>query len=442
MAARAVLQALTELDPLLDNLLAELVRIPSVSPTYPGVPDGAWADQEARVVDVLGDIYTQAHANPRIVAVDPSRPNVSASLGGSRPGKSLVFNGHVDVVPPGPESDWSNSPFSGHISRGRLHGRGSVDQKAGLAAQAVAALAISRSGVRLAGRLDLQAVVGEETGEHDLGTRALLREGPLPDAAVVSEPSPDRYGHIGLGVTSPGLTRFVLRTHGRRAHGTTRGPSLQKPHPGPDDGVNAIDAGFTVYRALRRLEHEWVDTKQHPHFLPGAFAIAPAVISGQSALHPTGSIVPDEFALTYSVIHHPDDPLRTVRAEIEEAARTAIAADPWASAAAPHLDWSDFSWAPLITENSPLVDSIIATARSLGDAAPAVRSLQPTAGFGVTDATLFQEAGVPAVTLGPGSGPGHSCRAHAANEWVDLQQMHDIARLYALLALDWCGTID
>ena len=101
-----------------------------------------------------------------------------------------IHNGHIDVVPPGPDRDWSDGdPWSGRITNGRAWGRGASDMKAGLVAQAMAARALRDAGVRLEGDLVLQAVVGEEMMEHDLGTTACVERGYRADAAVVSEPS-------------------------------------------------------------------------------------------------------------------------------------------------------------------------------------------------------------------------------------------------------------
>ena len=113
------------------------------------------------------------------------RKNLSARLGGSGRGKSLLLNGHMDTVPPGIGA-WTRDPWSGETLGGRLYGLGSFDMKAGVAAQAGVLAALQSSGVPLAGDVLLQSVVDEEWGGGG-GTLAALLRGECADAAVVSE---------------------------------------------------------------------------------------------------------------------------------------------------------------------------------------------------------------------------------------------------------------
>src|SRR2546423_2580867 len=130
-----------------------------------------------------------------------------AGLLGQKGERSLILNGHVDVVPVGDRQAWHASPWSAHIQAGRLYGRGACDMKAGLAVGISAAAALKKSGLPLRGRLVLQSVVGEEDG--GIGSFAMADRGYRADAAYVLEPTrlrliPAQAGALPL---PPGLRR-------------------------------------------------------------------------------------------------------------------------------------------------------------------------------------------------------------------------------------------
>src|SRR5919197_918151 len=82
-------------------------------------------------------------------------------LGEDRCGRSLIFNGHTDVVPSGDAANWRFPPWQGTVDGGRVYGRGSVDMKGGLCCALFAAKALRDAGVRLNGRLMVESVIGE-----------------------------------------------------------------------------------------------------------------------------------------------------------------------------------------------------------------------------------------------------------------------------------------
>ncbi|MCW4014463.1 MAG: M20/M25/M40 family metallo-hydrolase, partial [Candidatus Bathyarchaeota archaeon] len=85
-------------------------------------------------------------------------------LGEDRGGKTLILNGHIDVVPPGDESNWENPPWRGTAVDGKIMGRGSVDMKGGLTCGIYAIKAIQDAGIKLKGKVILESVIGEEDG--------------------------------------------------------------------------------------------------------------------------------------------------------------------------------------------------------------------------------------------------------------------------------------
>src|SRR5581483_2945448 len=190
-------------------------------------------------------IYRELGAEVDVFGIEPGRENAVGLIRGSGGGRSLIYNGHVDVVPTGRRENWRHDPFSGLIDGDRIWGRGSTDMKAGVLAQAFAARALGRAGVRLRGDLILEAVVGEECMNNDIGVSATVERGYRADAAVVAEPT---TGTSSLAVmpTSPGQLWFTLTVQGKVTHAANRGQTLHPSGSGAPPGVSAIDKGLVL----------------------------------------------------------------------------------------------------------------------------------------------------------------------------------------------------
>src|SRR5437764_6826569 len=133
--------------------ISQAVQIPSVNPRYPGQVYDDVVGGEGRVSQLVGEVYRQMGAEVDVFGIEAGRENAVGVIPGAGRGRSLIYNGHVDVVPAGRPENWRHDPFSGRIEDGRIWGRGSTDMKAGVLAQAFAARALARSGVRLCGDL-------------------------------------------------------------------------------------------------------------------------------------------------------------------------------------------------------------------------------------------------------------------------------------------------
>ncbi|KAM9866788.1 N-formyl-4-amino-5-aminomethyl-2-methylpyrimidine deformylase [Leucobacter aridicollis] len=164
-------------------------------------------------------------------------------------GKSVILNGHIDVVPEGPEQQWSRSPWDAAVNDGWMYGRGAGDMKAGLIANLFAFDAIRAAGLELTGRVHLQSVVEEEcTGN---GSLAALLRGYTADAVIISEPEEDALVRANVGVLW-----FTARIEGFPTHPREMA-----------NGFNAIDAAYGVISALRVLEETWnADRGNHRYF--------------------------------------------------------------------------------------------------------------------------------------------------------------------------------
>ena len=430
-----VFHEVDRLTPTMVNALSEIVQIESINPKYPGQVYDDLVGREGEVNARVSELYEEAGADVTRFAVEAGRDNTVGVLQGHGRGRSLAFNAHIDVVPGG-DPDWwtSGSPFSGRISDDRVWGRGSTDMKAGAIAQAFAAIALRSANVRLAGDLILESVVGEEMGDHECGTSAVIERGYVADAAVVGEPTSLGDGPT-VGPIAPGLLWFSVTVVGKRAHNGVRGLTIHPTLDGSSLGVNAIDKGFYIYQGMRQLEDEWAETKRHPLFAPGSFGILPGVVEG----HPYGALVPfalaDSMTIEYSTCHFPGDDTEAAKAEIEEHIRRISELDPWLREHPPVVTWK-LEWPP--TEIDPEEDickSIQDAHRTAAVGTSFEGPAQMKGLLGVCDTTWLTAQGIPSLVYGPGT----IKTAHAADEYVLIDECVQACRTYALLAMDWCG---
>lgn len=139
----------------------------------------------------------------------PNRPNVYARLKGQNPGSTMMYNGHLDVVPAGDK--WSKAPFEGIVEEGKLFGRGAADMKSGVASMIYAAIVLKRMGAPFHGELFLFFNVDEE--RTNLGMKKFLEDNLSADYAIISEPT-----NLNICIGHRGCARFRLRTKGTLGH--------------------------------------------------------------------------------------------------------------------------------------------------------------------------------------------------------------------------------
>jgi len=429
-AKQRVLDTIEALKDQMIGTLSEVVKIPSVNPKYPGQVYDEQVGHEGEVNEIIAGLFRDAGAEVEMITREPGRANAAGRISGSGGGKTLVMNGHVDVVPPNRADLWDRDPFSGEIDDERVYGRGTTDDKGGVVAMTFAALALKQANIKLQGDLVLQSVVGEEVGDHVAGTSAVLEEGYVGDAAIVCEPTNFGEENPNIVPVTPGMLWWTIELEGLAAHSGLRGLTIHPTLEGESLGVNVIDKYWVIYQALRQLEDEWAQTNRHPLFKPGYFSIQPGVMKA----HPYGVEVPfflaDQAVIEYCSYHHPDRSNEEVIEEVEETIKRACGNDPWLRAHPPKLTWQ-LKWAPYTApENFDLVDSIRA---AYGDVTG--QDLIAEGFLGVCDLTWMKEVGLDGVCYGPGVGR----TAHAVNEYVMIEQMVVAAKTYALTAIDYCG---
>ncbi|MFQ5783469.1 MAG: ArgE/DapE family deacylase, partial [Alphaproteobacteria bacterium] len=246
-------------------------------------------------------------------------------------GRSLILNGHIDVVPTGPTDMWTDPPFEPVIRDGRLYGRGGGDMKAGIVAYCMAFKALGRLGVQPAAPVYMQSVIEEEcTGN---GALACLARGYTADAAIIPEPFDGT-----LMTAQMGVMWFQVHVRGKPAH--VRDTSA---------GVNAIEAAFDLVQALKRLETRWNAAEaRHPSYVgethPINFNLG-IIRGGEWA-----SSVPTECSFHMRVGFFPGVSPADIRRRIEETIREAAEAHPALRETPPRIAYVGFQAAGCTVE--------------------------------------------------------------------------------------------
>jgi len=376
------------------SLTRELVRVDSRNPTLV-----AGAPGEARVARVLAEALSAWGFHVEVRDAAPGRPNVIARVGRREPGaRSLILNGHIDVV--GVEG-MSHPPWDASVREGRLYGRGSSDMKAGVAAMsAAAARAVSASGGTVDGEIIVTAVVDEEYSS--LGTRALISEGVRADAAIVTEPT-----RLAIMPAHKGFAWVDVSVRGRAAHGSRW-----------DVGVDAIRHAGLLLAALDALDAELLPTREHA--LLGRPSLHASTITGGIGL----STYPDRCHFTIERRTIPGETTAAVMAEIEHAFAHVRAQRPELDASVSLIFEQPPSDVPL---EAPIVRALDSALRACGE------EVTVTGMSAWTDAAILNEAGIPAICFGPGD----IALAHAAEEFVRVDEIERATLVLAALAMEW-----
>lgn len=373
------------------SLLRQMVTIDSRNPSL--VPGGPG---EANAAHHLAAVLSEWGMQVELQEAVPGRPNVVARVG-SGPGRTLLFNGHIDVVD---VQHMTHAPFSDVVRDGQLFSRGASDMKGGVAAMCAAAARAASRGLN--GTIIIAAVVDEEF--ESVGTRALIRAGIRADAAVVTEPT-----QLAIGPAHRGFTWAEFSVRGRAAHGSRY-----------DVGIDAIMQMNAVLSELHELNSTILPGTTHP--LLGHASLHASVIEGGTGW----STYPDLCTLRVERRTMPGETGHDVMQEMERVC----------AAARQRLPGLDVSVRHVLSQPPSDVAADAAIVRSL-EAACTSRGV-PARIEGVTawtDAALLNEAGIPAVCFGPGD----MGLAHAAEEWISLDEVEVAAAVLTELALSWCS---
>jgi acetylornithine deacetylase len=380
--------------------LQELVRVPSLL----GEEEPAQRLVEERLRD-LGFTVKRVQPDPERLAEHPEsglplipyegRHCLVGTLAGGD-GRSLLLNGHVDVVSEEPADRWTKPPYSGEVEGGRLYGRGACDMKGGIAAMLLGVQAALAAGP-LPGQVIYQSVIEEECGGN--GALAASLAGPVAEGVLIAEPT-----NGGMDLVAPGVLWARITLEARSRHASHA-----------DEGSNPIETAFAVTAALHELEAELNREPEaefagvdRPYLLNvGALHAGdwPSMTPGRAEL---------DVRLGFPIRMAPEDAQALVRQTVERADRDASVRFRGFRARGYSFD-----------ERSPLVRLLAECHREARGGELVAEPARAT-----TDLRFFQSA--QAVCYGP-TGEG----LHAVDEWVDLDSIAEVATVLALLMRRW-----
>jgi succinyl-diaminopimelate desuccinylase len=382
----------------------DLVRIPSVF--RPEDPDG----NEARVARYVADYLDGEGFEVRTEEVSPGRPNVWAIWRGDRPGKTLLFEGHTDVVTEGWAEEWRHLPFGAELVRSRIYGRGSCDTKGNLAAAVMAVKAIKDSSVPFAGRLILCHPVDEEGMMS--GIKHFIRGGHAEgvDGAVICEPEENQ-----LCVAQKGAMRVEVTVRGRMAHGAM-----------PSSGVNPVTRAARFIVAVEALEKEEISRHGEDPLL-GYPSITPTVLLSPESGEPQINVIPSSAYVALDIRTVPDQSHEKILARLEGCLADLEAEDPDFEA---DLEVIEERPPTETSMDDPLVRAVAAAYTQLTGEQPRYNGVP-----GATDGTFLHAwSDVSIVT----TGAGDRTIPHHKDEWVDVDELLTTCQLYAATAVYFC----
>ena len=336
------------------------------------------------------------------------RPNVTGARAGMGGGRSLILNGHIDVVSPEPVSAWTHAPWGAEIVGDRMYGRGAYDMKSGVGLNLFLARLISELDIPLKGDLTVHSVIEEEcTGNGALA--ASLKD--HADGCIVTEPHFGMYTRAHLGVIW-----FRVAVEGKSAHA---GHAWQ--------GVNAIVKMAPIVLALRDLDVAF-NLEVHPLWegIHHPINLNVGVIQGGD----WPSTVPGACDLRCRVSFFPNVTVDQLKARIESTIADAANTDEWLREHPPVVTYDGFQTNGVILDDSSDLVSVLREA----NAAVLGREIEGQIATAVNDMRYYIFEGVPATCYGAAGG-----NAHAADEWLDLNSLAPAAKVLAKFIVEWCG---
>ncbi|SFD07258.1 peptidase [Bacillus sp. UNCCL81] len=339
-------------------------------------------------------------------------PNIVATLKGTSGGKSMILNGHIDVVPEGNIQQWTYAPYSATVVDNKLYGRGATDMKGGNVALILAIEAIKRSGITLKGNVYFQSVIEEESG--GAGTLATILRGYSADGVIIPEPT-----NMKFFIKQQGSMWFRLKVKGKVAHGGTR-----------YEGVSAIEKSVLIIQQIQKLEQLRNERIADPLYdgVPIPIPINIGTIHGGT----WPSSVSDLVTLEGRFGVAPNERLEDAKIEFENWIDNIKNLDDWFVENPVEVEWFGARWVPGTVEaDSELVQTLQRNYLETMKQNPVVEA----APWG-TDGGLFtQILNIPMIVFGP----GETKVAHYPDEFIDLDQMFLAAEIIACTLIDWCG---
>ena len=400
------------------KLTGDLVKINSVWDPTAGTSEQDVADYIARWAEKQG-------FNVQKEDVAPGRPNVIVTWASGPGERTLMFEGHTDVVTPGDASVWHYDPFGAQIVDRRMYGRGTNDTKGNLAAMLIAMAALKRSGIKLAGTIIGGVLCDEE--DQMLGVRNFIERGHADrvTGAVICEPQDGL-----ICTTQKGALRAQFTIFGRMSHGAM-----------PLAGLNTAPAVARIISRLHDLEVNAVKNPGQDENL-GWPSFTPTVVQAPASGARQLNVMPGEARVLVDIRtvpgqSHPAiiDDLRALATEIEREVRKDYQEyDQLLGLVRNHdlkveLEILTDRPCTLTDLDDPVVQAADWATRQMSNQEPTYAGVP-----GATDGTfLWALKNIPIVTMGAGDRQV----PHQVDEWVDLDQLVETAKIYTLTALHY-----
>jgi len=326
-------------------------------------------------------------------------------------GKSLILNGHIDVVSPGDEKNWSVPPWKGTVKDGMLYGRGSVDMKGGLSCAINAVKAVIDSGVPFKGNVFIESVVGEEDG--GIGALATALRGYKADGAIVVEPT-----ELKVAPTQAGSHVFKITVKGHSAHACVR-----------EEGVSALEKFMPIYNALMSLEKTRNAAVNDP--LYSRYRLPIPLNLGVVKCGNWPSSVPEELVLEGRYGIGVDEDVSSAHRAFEKAVADAVASDAWLRGHPPIVEWRGGQFTPVRTPTDHPIVKMVADAYEDTTGSPAVYEGMT---YGSDMRHIVRVGKTPSVLFGPGD--VRLC--HRPDEHLPISELVTATKTLARAILRFC----
>jgi len=382
------------------KLTQALVRIPSVY--RPGDPEG----NEQKVAQYVANYLKQMGVEVHIEEVEPGRPNVIGIIDSGKPGKTILFEGHTDVVTEGDRSAWTYDPFGAEIVNGRIYGRGTNDTKGNLACMITAVHSLLREKEQWKGKIIL-CIPCDEEGMM-IGIKHFIQRGWAKgvDGAIICEPEENQ-----VCIAQKGAMRIVIRVYGKMAHGAI-----------PLSGINPNTRMAKLICELEQLEkREKERLGKHP--LLGWPSITPTILKAPVRGDAQINVIPDQCMTTLDIRTIPGQDHEELCEEIQRIFERLAKEDP------------DFKGEFEVIENrpwtktskdEPIVKAVAEAVRRVTKKEPYYNGVP-----GATDGTFLHLEGIPIVTIGAGDRE----IPHQVDEYVEIDELAETTEIYRTAAL-------
>ncbi|RKX86084.1 MAG: M20 family peptidase [Spirochaetes bacterium] len=381
------------------ELTRNLIKIDSVIRPETG-------NTEAKVVEFIANwIRTELELEPEINEVLPGRENIILKIDSGRPGKTLMFEGHTDVVSEGVISLWKHDPFGAVIEDGKIYGRGSCDMKAGVAVNLLTVKAMLKSKVEFSGRIILGILCDEE--DLMLGVQDFIKQGHADnvDACLVSEPEENQ-----LCISMKGALRIKLTVHGKMAHGAM-----------PLAGINPNTRLAWIILAFQEYEESLKEEFGEDEYLGWPSVTFTVIQSPPPPEPPQLNVMPGESVAYVDIRTIPGQDHKEIKEALGNILKELGNQDPDFNVT---MDYLADKPVVSMSKDEPIVLTAAAVYKDLTGKEPVYNGVP-----GATDGTYLRDLkGIPCLVNGPG--PRHI--PHQTDEYVEIDELVESLKLYVL----------